>query len=119
MLHFISILLMSIFIISCQSQSGSVSDNVAAQVSPADIDLIKAIKEGNLSLARESLDRGANPNQIHHYQGGTVTPLLIAAAYGADSIYQLLIHRGADEKFSYKRFSAQEIHAYTKKPGGQ
>lgn len=106
------IILTSSLITACQSRSDSPPSHNVDQLSPLDISLVQAIKDGHLHLVRQALDNGANPNRVHRYQGSTVTPLLLAAAHGANDIYQLLLTRGADEKFSYKRFTSREIRTY-------
>ena len=60
-----------------------------------DHNLVIAIREGNLDLARESLDRGANPNQKIDSEYDSTTPLEQAAKKDNYDMAKLLFLKGA------------------------
>ena len=67
--------------------------------SPADKKLLAASYHGNVSVIKEALEEGANPNCVDHgetYQ----TPLSYAAASGEADAVKLLLKGGADIKKS-------------------
>ena len=58
------------------------------------MDLIDAVRSGDIQSVRELLDRGADPNTRDYY---TYRPaLMIASKYSRTEIVELLLDRGAD-----------------------
>tara|TARA_B100001094_G_scaffold81365_1_gene77590 strand:- start:109 stop:849 length:741 start_codon:yes stop_codon:yes gene_type:complete len=58
------------------------------------MDLIPAVKRGDIVRVRELLDSGEDPNTREHYTNRTA--LMIASEYGHTEIIRLLLDRGAD-----------------------
>ena len=58
------------------------------------MDLIPAVKRGDIVRVRELLDSGEDPNTREHYTNRTA--LMIASEYGHTEIVRLLLDRGAD-----------------------
>ena len=58
------------------------------------MDLIPAVKRGDIVRVRELLDSGEDPNTREHYTYRTA--LMIASEYGHTEIIRLLLDRGAD-----------------------
>ena len=75
--------------------------------------LVTAIREGNLDLAKESLDRGANPNQKISLPDRSTTLLQQAAEKDNYDMVKLLLEKGAkkgrDEALSEATWSSYEM----------
>jgi len=75
---------------SAPSASGAVSTLKAEKNAP----LLKAVQEGSLIAARDTLDSGAEVNAT--LIGAGATPLMLATFDGHTEIVRLLLERGAD-----------------------
>ena len=60
------------------------------------MDLIDAVRSGDIQNVRELLDRGADPNSRGRFGN---TALIVAAWNGLTEIVELLLDRGADPNF--------------------
>ncbi len=60
--------------------------------------LIAAGRPGSFEIVRLLLDHKANPSQMVNSYKGPITPLRLAADAGDESLYRLLVDRGADAK---------------------
>ena len=69
-------------------------DNSAWPKSELDISLLMAAQEGHTEIVSALLDKGAEPNQIDHVDGGF--PLLQAAQEGHTEIVSALLDKGAE-----------------------
>lgn len=68
--------------------------NAGTYVDPAAEKLVAlAVKSGNLALARQLIDRGADPDVAEELG---ITPLMLAVGAGNSSMAELLLDKGAD-----------------------
>jgi ankyrin repeat protein len=96
----IPVLLLSLMLNSCDMLEELAAEPIVV-VKPIDhgLRLIDAIDYDNLELAKESIESGANINEIHVTPNSKVNPLYLSMSQYSHNIFMSLLEQGADSNY--------------------